>query len=95
MATIPGETKTMKKYHEIENVRFEEDYLILIVDGQEIQTNIATLSPKLAAATEKERSTFEVSPSGYGIHWNLLDEDISIDGLLGIIHQPEWKKKSA
>ena len=37
----------------------------------------------------RERATFEISPSGYGIHWPLLDEDISIDGLLGIVHTPK------
>ena len=26
---------------------------------------------------------FEISTFGYGIHWPLLDEDMSIDGLLG------------
>ena len=25
----------------------------------------------------------------------ILDEDISIDGLLGIVHAPQWKKKIA
>jgi Protein of unknown function (DUF2442) len=25
---------------------------------------------------------FEVSPSGYGIHWPELDEDLSIDGMI-------------
>ena len=79
----------MKKYHEIKNARFEQGYLILIVDGKEIKANVATLSSTLAAATEKERNTFEVSPSGYGIHWPLIDEDISIDSMLGIVHRPE------
>ncbi|PKN21436.1 MAG: hypothetical protein CVU65_16870 [Deltaproteobacteria bacterium HGW-Deltaproteobacteria-22] len=25
-----------------------------------------------------------MSPSGYGIHWPELDEDLSVDGLLGL-----------
>jgi hypothetical protein len=25
---------------------------------------------------------FEISPSGYGIHWPDLDEDLSIDGMI-------------
>jgi len=53
------------------------------------------VSPLLEKATEIERKTFEVSPSGYGIHWPLLDEDIPIDGLLGIIHAPVKKRKIA
>jgi len=37
----------------------------------------------------------EISPSGYGIYWPLIDEDLSIDGLLGIVHAPQWRKKTA
>ncbi|MFH0725507.1 MAG: DUF2442 domain-containing protein [Pseudomonadota bacterium] len=36
-----------------------------------------------------------MSPSGCGIHWSILDEDISIDGLMGISHAPQWQRKSA
>jgi hypothetical protein len=34
----------------------------------------------LLAATPEQRAVFELSPRG--IHWEALDEDISIDGLL-------------
>ena len=27
---------------------------------------------------------FKVSPSGYGIHWPLIDEDLSFNGLIKI-----------
>ncbi|MGA1874120.1 MAG: DUF2442 domain-containing protein [bacterium] len=53
------------------------------------------MSPALKGASERERNTFEISPSGYGIHWPLIDEDISIDGLLGIAHNPKLKRKIA
>jgi len=36
----------------------------------------------LLNASDIERETFKISPFGYGIHWPLLDEDMSIDGLL-------------
>lgn len=36
--------------------------------------------PKLAAATEAERSRVELSPMG--LHWPDIDEDLSIRGLL-------------
>ncbi len=29
-----------------------------------------------------ERMNAELSPGGYGIHWPLVDEDLSINGLL-------------
>jgi hypothetical protein len=85
----------MKKYHDIQNARIEHGVLTLIVDGKEVKKDISLVSELLSEATEEEKSTFEVSPSGYGIHWPLIDEDISIDGLLGLLHSPRKNKKSA
>jgi len=78
----------MNMYHEVKNVRIENGSLTAIIDGSNIQRNLKDISDLLETASEKERNTFQVSPSGYGIHWPLIDEDISIDGLLGIEHHP-------
>jgi hypothetical protein len=72
----------MEKAYDISEIRFENDYLILRVDDQLIRLKLEDISDKLAKATEDERSEFRITPSGYGIHWNLLDEDLSINGLL-------------
>jgi hypothetical protein len=53
------------------------------------------ISPAPDKASEEERNNFEISPTGYGIQCPLLDEDISVDALLGIVHAPCWKKKIA
>ncbi len=62
--------------------------LAIKVDGQELRFPLAAISKKLANASELERSQYRVMASGYSIHWPLLDEDLSIDGLLGIQHAP-------
>ena len=85
----------MKKHHQVENVQIENGVLQLVVDGNTIQLNLRNVSPALAAASDEERKEFEISPSGYGLHWRLIDEDISIDGLLGIVHEPGKSRKSA
>jgi hypothetical protein len=36
--------------------------------------------PRLKAASADERAAFELTP--FGIHWEGLDEDISVEGLL-------------
>ncbi|MCH7575959.1 MAG: DUF2442 domain-containing protein [Candidatus Marinimicrobia bacterium] len=72
----------MSKAHIVENLMITDDELILKVDGKDLSLALATASPKLAAASELERSTYKISPAGYGIHWPLIDEDLSIDGLL-------------
>ena len=85
----------MTRYHHVENVRIEHGRMTLVVDGRPISQSLAELSPALAKASEQELSNFEVSPSGYGIHWPLIDEDVSIDGLLGVSHAPPAWKQSA
>ena len=82
----------MNKFHEIKNVHIEKGVLNLCIDGNSIQRQLDELSPILAKAKEEEQKEFEISPSGYGIHWPLIDEDISIDGLLGISHSPGENK---
>jgi uncharacterized protein DUF2442 len=78
---VPGE-KIMKKYHDVRNVRFEKHYLLLTVDGRDFRIDLRQQSKALASADERTKGNFEVSPSGYGIHWRELDEDLSIDGMI-------------
>ena len=85
----------MGKYHHIENVTIENGVLSLVVDGTRLQKSLAEISELLANAPESEQQEYEVSPSGYGIHWPLIDEDISVDGLLGVKHEYYSGRKSA
>lgn len=81
----------MGNYHDVKEVVIEEGRLHLAVDGRRLSFPLAELSTRLASSTREQQQVFEVSPSGYGIHWPLLDEDLSIDGLLGLRHQPSKK----
>jgi Protein of unknown function (DUF2442) len=72
----------MRKYHDVRNIRFEKHYILLRVDGKDRRVDLRPYSKKLAAADERTKMNFEVSPSGYGIHWPDLDEDLSIDGMI-------------
>ncbi len=58
------------------------DGLTLVLGVRRVFVPWEKCSAKLAAATEAERRTAELSPGGYGIHWPLLDEDLSVGGLL-------------
>ncbi len=66
----------------IENLRIELDKLYFMVDGVEYIFKLKEVSRRLANASENERCDFRISPSGYGIHWDLIDEDISIKELI-------------
>jgi hypothetical protein len=95
MGRVSGEKDAMKAYHDIRNLHFAGEYILLTIDGQEKRFRIKEISSALERAPQHERNVFEISPSGYGIHWPLIDEDISIDGLLGIVHTREPKRKTA
>jgi hypothetical protein len=75
----------MNKHHHVQDVTLEDGILRLTVDNRIIHTDIRDISMVLAKATEEELRFFEITPSGYGLHWPLLDEDISIDGLLNAL----------
>ena len=85
----------MNKHHDIKNIQFDGDVFEITVDGTTRKFELQQISPLLHQASEAERIMFEVSPSGYGIHWPLLDEDISIDALLGIASAPARNRKTA
>jgi hypothetical protein len=76
----------MNKAHNIQSIRISGTVMFLRVDGMDRQIDIAKQSERLEKATQKQRENFEVSPSGYGIHWPDVDEDLSIDGLIGVKH---------
>jgi hypothetical protein len=83
----------MKKYHSIKNINFKSGKLNLTVDGKSLEFDLDSISQRLAGASEEELRNYEISPGGYGIHWPLVDEDISIDGLLGITHHPNHEDR--
>ena len=61
-------------------VRFDDDSMwVDLDDGRRMAVPLAWF-PRLLAATPEQRAQFELSPRG--IHWEALDEDVSIDGLL-------------
>ena len=68
--------------HNIEDISFEQNQICLRVDGQTIKLPISKVSRKLESATDIQRNLYTISPSGYGIHWPLIDEDLSVDSLL-------------
>ncbi len=68
--------------HNIEKISFEANYMILQIDGRSFTLELNKLSSKLLNANKIERELYKISPSGYGIHWPLIDEDISIEAIL-------------
>jgi hypothetical protein len=78
----------MDKAHDIQHVSFSGAIMHLRVDGKDYHIDISGESERLRNATQKQRENFEISPAGFGIYWTDVDEDLSIDGLIGVKHSP-------
>lgn len=63
-------------------VRFDEDTMwVDLEDGRQLGVPLAYF-PRLLNATPSQRETFTISGGGTGLHWDDLDEDISVPNLL-------------
>ena len=85
----------MNRAHDVESIAFSGTIMQLRVDGKDYEIEISCESGRLAHATPEQRLAFVVSPSGYGIHWPQIDEDLSIDGLIGVTHEHPMTKVTA
>ena len=54
---------------------------VFLVDGREISAPLV-LFPRLHKATEQQRRNWRLIGGGIGIHWEDVDEDISVNSLL-------------
>jgi len=60
----------------------DQDVLVATIsDGRVVSIPIVWF-PRLRGASKDKLNNFEISPSGYGVHWPMLDEDISIKSFL-------------
>ena len=68
--------------HNIQALTFDKQFIYLKIDGKELKAPLEKVSKKLKEADDFQKLFYKVSPSGYGIHWPLIDEDLSVDALL-------------
>lgn len=76
------------------SVRFDADNMwVLLSDGRQLGVPLAYF-PRLAKASAAQRKKYIVSGGGVGLHWDDLDEDISVPALLaGRVDRSIHKKK--
>jgi hypothetical protein len=66
-----------------QRARFGQDTLIIdLEDGRTIIVPVAWF-PRLAKANSEQRANYELVGRGIGISWPDVDEDISVENLLG------------
>ena len=65
-----------------ENVKVTKDTLSVdLSDGRTISVPLEWF-PRLVSATREERKNWRLIGKGHGIHWEDIDEDLSVEGLL-------------
>ncbi len=63
-------------------VAFNDDELIVtLVDGRRVSAPLAWF-PRLLRATPDQRKNWRLIGRGVGVHWDDVDEDISVRSLL-------------
>ncbi len=63
-------------------VRFDDVTMwVDLTDGRTIGVPLAWF-PRLLRATPEQRAACRIGVTGAGLHWEDLDEDISVEGLL-------------
>jgi hypothetical protein len=75
---VPSKTKPVLA----KAIETTPEALILIMESGSVSIPWEKCSDRLAHASPIERYRAELSPSGYGIHWPLIDEDLAVGPLL-------------
>ena len=75
-------TLAVKVKPRVVDLSFSDDSLsVLLADGREVSAPLEWF-PRLRNATEKQRKNWRLIGRGIGIHWEDIDEDISVKSLL-------------
>lgn len=75
MNTLDNQPRAKKIWFDSDNLWVE------LEDGRQIGVPLAYF-PRLAQASPSQRDNLIISGGGTGLHWEELDEDISVPGLL-------------
>ena len=75
MSTLATKAAAKRVWFDADNMWVE------LVDGRQLGVPLAYF-PRLLNASPQQRQQYEMSGGGTGLHWEALDEDISVDGLL-------------
>ena len=88
MAAIQ-EATVVNKFYNVQSIEFHQEWMILNLDVDTYRIPIKKISKRLYTATDAERNLYKISPSGYGIHWPAIDEDLSVKGLISFATQDQ------
>jgi hypothetical protein len=77
------------------NVEFHDNFMyVYLQDGRYVSVPFTTYR-RLREATPEQRALVEVSPHGISLHWDEIDEDLSVSGLVRDFGATEVESKGA
>lgn len=77
------------------SVEFHDNFMyVYLQDGRYISVPVTTYR-RLREATPAQQAQVEVSPHGISLHWDEIDEDLSVSGLLRDFGAKEVEAKGA
>lgn len=81
-ATVEHDASAPDVSERVESVDITDARITFVLtDGRTVSVPLSW-SWRLEEATPAERQNYEISPSGYGVHWPDVDEDLSARGML-------------
>ena len=82
LSTLGTGTTTSRPVGDAVDVSFTADSLVVtLTDGRTVSAPLEWF-PRLLRATAKQRRNWRLIGRGVGIHWEDLDEDVSVRSLL-------------
>lgn len=75
MNTLVAEPKATRVHFDKDTMRID------MADGRQLGVPLAYF-PRLLSASEQQRQNYTISGGGIGLHWDDIDEDISVASLL-------------
>jgi len=58
-----------------------DDFIVRLADGRQVSVPLVWF-PRLLRATPEQRGKWRLIGNGIGIHWPLIDEDVSVASVL-------------
>jgi hypothetical protein len=72
----------------------EDELTVHLIDGRKLSVPLVWF-PRLLHGSKEQRNQFELIGEGEGIHWEELDEDISVAGLLRGVRAAQASQSAA
>jgi hypothetical protein len=73
-------------------VWFDNEYIFVEVNTGHIIGNPLSWYKRLQNATPEQRLRFEIGPFGESLHWEEIDEDLSLEGFFDFKRQLDYAK---